>query len=127
LIIRPAAGPAIALGKPQLAELLQVCLQPKYKVRDLETPTHGKHIIDPSVYRTRHDFRMMYQSKPGDEHPLLPVTQLDAPVQTFLLDSLPSDVQHLQSRLPSGLPCQQSSCLATRPMPLQVVASAAKS
>jgi hypothetical protein len=104
LIIRPAAGPAIALGKPQLAELLQVCMQPKYKVRDLETPTHGKHIIDSSVYRTKFDLRMIYQSKPGGERPLLPVTHLDAPVQIFLLDSFPSDVQHLQSRLPSGQP-----------------------
>jgi hypothetical protein len=104
LIIRLAAELAIAPGKPQLAELLQVCLQPIYKVRDLETPTHGRHIIDPSVYRTKYDFRMIYQRKPGGEHPLLPITHLNAPMQTFLLDSLPSDVQHLQSRLPSGQP-----------------------
>jgi hypothetical protein len=102
LVIRPAAGPGIVAKKQQLAELLMLCLQPKYKVKDLKNPALGKDIIDPSVYRTNYDFRMIYQSKKGGERPLRPLTHLDAPLDQYMLDYLPSDVQHLESRLPIG-------------------------
>lgn len=117
IVIRPAIGPGISLTKQQLTELLKVCLQPKYKVKDLGKPTLGKDIIDPCVYRTNNDFRMVYQSKPGGERPLHPITHLDSPLEAFLLDFLPSDATCLQSRLPAGAPPPLPAQLAPRDPP----------
>jgi hypothetical protein len=102
VLIRPEGAP-LAASKETMAELVSTCLG-KYAVKDLANPTIAKHVIDPSVYRPNHDYRMVFQGKPGGERPLLPVTHQDQSPQFFMPDYLPPKAQTLTSKLPSSNP-----------------------
>jgi hypothetical protein len=103
VLIRPAEVAPLAVSKETMAQLVSTCLG-KYAVRDLGNPTIAKHVIDPSVYHTNHDYRMVFQGKPGGERPLLPVTHKDQSPEFFMPDYLPLGAQRLTSKLPSSNP-----------------------
>jgi hypothetical protein len=104
ILIRPQSDNPVLMSKHQLRELVELCLKPKYHVKDPRNPSKGTHIIDPAPFGANFDFRMVHQSKPGGERPLKPITHLDKPAEFFMLEHIPPGAKQLQSRIPTVNP-----------------------
>jgi hypothetical protein len=116
VLVRPETP--VVVQKGELKQLLEVCLA-KYAVRDLDNPTRAQHVIDPAVYGSNFDYRMVYQGKPGGERQLLPITHPNQPLETFLLDYVPPGAQQLRSQMPGANPPALPSQLTPVAPPLK--------